>query len=305
MADRTTFDALVTPLRPRLRAHCYRMLGSTHDADDALQDALLSAWRGFDAFAGRSSLTTWLYKIATRACLQVIARRPKRVLPYDRAAEPVWLEPYPVDPHASFAEREQLELAFIAALQHLPATQRAVLIARDVLGCSADETAELLDATVASVTSALQRARGTIAKRSGSQQVALRDLGDAGERELVARFVAAWQDRDVGALVSLLARDVRFTMPPLTAWFDGRDAVVRFFAERIFEYAWRIVPTRANAQLAFACYQGPTFALSALNVITVRDGEIAELVGFLDPAVHAEFGLPTDEFRPAVSSTGS
>jgi RNA polymerase sigma-70 factor (TIGR02960 family) len=305
--DTAGFDALVAPLRAELHAHCYRMLGSVHDADDALQDALLGAWRGFATFEGRSSLRSWLYRIATHACLHLVAQRPKRLLAADYCPavapgsdveppllEPIWLEPYPDDPHARYEQRESVELAFVAALQHLPATQRAVLLLRDVLGSTAEEVAELLDTTVPSVTSSLQRARESIANRvpPRSQQATLRDLGEPAQRELVAAFVAAWDRADVDAILAMLARDATFTMPPIPTWFHGHEAIGRFLAERIFATAWRLVPLRASGQLAFACYQGPDFRLGALQVLTLRGRAISEMTGFLDPAVHARFGLP-------------
>jgi RNA polymerase sigma-70 factor (TIGR02960 family) len=300
------FETLVAPLRTELRAYCYRMLGSVHDAEDALQEALLGAWRGLHDFEGRSSLRSWLYRIATNACLRVVAQRPLRVLPdehqhpatgtdVEKVVEgPLWLEPYPVPLEATYAERESLELAFVAALQHVPATQRAALILREVLGFTAEEVSGLLETTVASVNSALQRARQTVTQRVPpiSQQAALSSLGDEGERALVAAYVNAWAVGDVNALVALLARDVRFSMPPIPTWFLGRDAVARFFGERVFATAWRLVPMRASGQLAFACYQGPDFRLSALNVIAVEGETIRNITGFCSPSVHAEFLLP-------------
>jgi RNA polymerase sigma-70 factor (TIGR02960 family) len=306
------FEALVEPYRAELHAHCYRMLGSVHDADDALQEALLGAWRGFDGFEGRSSLRSWLYRIATNACLRRIAKRPKRVLAVDHreaaALDPeieieppaesvAWLEPYPDDPQASYERRESVELAFVAALQHIPASQRAALILCEVLGFAAAEVAELLETTTASVNSALQRARASLAKRapSVSQQATLRELGEERQRELVAAFVAAWARADVDAILALLVDDARFSMPPIPTWFAGREAIRRFMAELMFATAWRLVPTRASGQLAFACYQGPDFRLGALNVLTLCGGEIAELTAFLDPALHARLGLaPTN-----------
>jgi RNA polymerase sigma-70 factor (ECF subfamily) len=301
------FAELVAPYRAELHAHCYRMLGSLHDADDALQDALLGAWRGLAGFEGRSSLRTWLYRIATNACLQLIAQRPKRLLSADHGgpAAPgadidapisgaAWLEPYPDDPHATYEQREAVELAFVAALQHLPSTQRAALILCEVLGFTADEVADLLATTTASVTSALQRARASVAQRipARSQQATLRELGDAGQRALVGSFVDAWARADVAAILAMLTDDARFTMPPLPTWFEGRHAIGRFMAERMFATAWKLVPLRASGQLAFACYQGPEFHVGALDVLTLRGGQIAEMTGFLDPDVHVRFGLP-------------
>jgi RNA polymerase sigma-70 factor (ECF subfamily) len=301
-----SFEELVAPFRAELHAHCYRMLGSVHDADDALQDALVGAWRGLKGFEGRGSLRSWLYRITTNACLQLIAQRPRRLLSadygpaasgvdVDRFVEgPVWIEPYPDDPQASYEQREGVELAFVAALQHLPATQRAVLILREVLDMAAAEVAGVLDTTVASVNSTLQRARKSVEERvpSRSQQATLRDLGEEAQRELVASFMSAWERADVDAILAMLARDARFTMPPIPTWFDGPDHVRRFMSERMFATAWRLRPLRASGQLAFACYQGPDFKLGALNVITLRERRIVEMTGFLDPAVHARFGLP-------------
>jgi RNA polymerase sigma-70 factor (TIGR02960 family) len=305
-ADAADFEACVGRYRAELHAYCYRMLGSLQDAEDALQDALLGAWRGLAGFEGRSALRSWLYRIATNACIRLIAQRPKRLLAADYSPatdgvdvgavvdDPVWLEPYPQDPEAGSELLESVELAFVAALQHLPATQRAVLILRDVLDFEASEVARLLDTTVPSVNSALQRAKKTVAERlpARTQQATLRDLGEGAERALVAAYVDAWGRSDVDALVELLAREARFTMPPIPTWFLGRDAIARFFSERVFATAWRLVPMRASGQLAFACYQGPEFRLGALNVLTLRDRSIFEMTGFLDPAVHARFRVP-------------
>lgn len=304
--DESEFEKLVAPHRRELHAHCYRMLGSVADADDALQEALLGAWRGFAGFEGRSSLRSWLYRIATNACFQLLAGRPRRQVPSEAKASapdvalepfvegPLWLEPYPEDPEASFELRESVELAFVAALQHLPAAQRAALILREVVGLSALEVAELLQMSAPSIESALQRARKTVDDRGPqrSQQLTLRDLGETAERELVTRYVAAWQSADPTALLSLFTEDVKFSMPPIPNWFDGREDVMRFFAERVFATPWRLRPLRASGQLAFACYQGPEFRLGALNVITLRGAKIAELTGFLDPALYRRFLLP-------------
>lgn len=306
MITNAAFEQLIAPLRAELHAHCYRMLGSVHDADDALQDTLLGAWRGFEGFEGRGSLRGWLFTSATHACLALIATRPKRLLADDFGAaatgtdlaalvmEPVWIEPYPDDPAMRYEQLESVELAFVAALQHLPATQRAALLLRDVLGFSAEEAALALDTTTASITSALQRGRASIAERvpSRSQQATLRDLGEASQRALVSAYVDAWSRRDVDAILAMLSQDAKFTMPPIPTWFDGIASVERFLRERIFATAWRLEPLRASGQLAFACYQGPDFRLGALQLITLRDGQIVELTGFLDPEVHRRFLLP-------------
>src|SRR5688500_15511993 len=225
--DEAAYRALVEPHRRELQAHCYRMLGSVQDAEDALQDALLRAWRALDRFEGRSSPRSWLYKIATNTCLDTLERRPRRALPVDLDAddapqtEAVWLEPYPDDPDASYEQRESVELAFIAALQHLPANQRAVLILREVLGFSAKEVAEILDTTPASVNSAMQRARAAVDDRlpEQSQQETLRSLGDDEIRAIVERYIEAWNRGDVDAVVSMLAEEATFSMPPNFEWF--------------------------------------------------------------------------------------
>ena len=225
----------------------------------------------------------------------------------------MWLEPWPdgepvaepsdADPAARYLRRESVELAFIAALQHLPGTQRAVLILREVLGFSAAETARTLQTTPASVNSALQRARRTIDERGPalSQQSELEALGVEGMRGLIDGFVAAWERGDVPALLELLAEDARFTMPPLPAWFEGRADVGRFLTERVFATEWRLVALVANGQPGFACYSAVAdtddFRLGALNVLSLRSGKIAEITGFLDPDVHHRLGLPTS-YRP-------
>jgi RNA polymerase sigma-70 factor, ECF subfamily len=316
--DGDAFGRLVEPYRRELHAHCYRMLGSYTDAEDALQDALLRAWRGLRGFEGRSSLRSWLYRIATNACLRAIERRPARILPVDFGpaadphdgpddpiGDPIWLEPYPdthlglAGPDARYEQREAVELAFIAALQHLPARQRAVLILRDVLGFSARETAGLLDITPVSVDSALQRAHKTVDERlpSRSQQETLRLLGDDELRSIVERYVDAWERKDVHAFVTLLAEDARIAMPPLPSWFSGREQVGTFL--RLFAIdevpRWRVVATTANGQLALAAYawnnQANAFRPHCLNVLTIRDGLVDEIMAFLDPDSFNRFGL--------------
>jgi RNA polymerase sigma-70 factor, ECF subfamily len=321
--DGDAFGVLVAPYRRELHAHAYRMLGSVADAEDALQDALLRAWRGLARFEGRSSLRSWLYRITTNACLKLIERRPKRVLPidYGPASDPhdpthqpllesVWVEPYPDDwhglgsglagPDARYEQRESVELAFTAALQHLPPQQRAVLILRDVLGFSARETAASLEITPAAVDSAMQRARKTVAERlpSSSQQATLRSIDDAELRDIVGRFVAAWERNDVDAVVAMLSADARWTMPPIPNWFGGADAVGVFLRKAPLSdgMRWRMLPVRVNAQLAFGGYtwneSAQVFLPHALNVLTLRGRQIEEITAFLDPSAFRHTGLP-------------
>ncbi len=310
LPDSASFEAQVAPYRSELHAHCYRMLGSVHDAEDAMQDALLRAWRGMGAFEGRSALRTWLYRIATNSCLRLIERRPRRVLPIDYGppgdphgelapplVESVWVEPYPdagvgeglAGPDARYEQRESVELAFVAALQHLPARQRAVLILRDVLGFSGAETAETLEMTTKAVYSALQRAHKTIDEHlpERAQQQTLRSLGDERVRDLVARFVAAWDAGDVEAVVSLLAQDAILAMPPRPSWFRGVDAARAFLARGPLAEGKRHVSrlTHANGQAAVATlHELPDGSrVEVLQVLTLdADGRIAELTAFID-----------------------
>jgi RNA polymerase sigma-70 factor, ECF subfamily len=331
--DEDAFRRIVEPYRGQLHAHCYRMLGSLHDAEDALQDTLLHAWRGLPRFEGRSSFRAWLYRIATNACLDALGRRPKRVLPIDHGpprspdldpgeplVESVWIEPYPDEtlaledgyaaPEARYEQREAVELAFVAALQHLPARQRAVLILREVLGFSAREVSESLDTTVASVNSALQRARSSIEERlpEQSQQETLRALGDEKVREIVDQYVDAWERADVDAVVSMLTEDAAFTMPPMRTWFGGRDQIATFLRAYPLNGQWRWKPllTRANGQPALAYYswdddQG-AYLPFALNVLTLEGDKISEVDAFItrsaedpDPEVLAR--MPEQDFE--------
>jgi RNA polymerase sigma-70 factor, ECF subfamily len=316
--DEGAYNSLVETHRRELHAHCYRMLGSVHDAEDALQEALLRAWRALGRFEGRSSIRSWLYKIATNTCLDAIARRPKRVLPidYGPAADPhagpgeplmesVWVEPYADErlgledgyaaPEARYEQRESVELAFIAALQHLPPNQRAVLILREVLGFSAKEVAETLETTTASVNSALQRARNAVDERlpEQSQQATLRSLGDDRLREIVEAYMEAWERGDVDAVVEMLTEDAAFTMPPLRTWFRGRDAIEVFLAGSPMSGAWRWrpIPTRANGQPALAYYswdpREEAYLPFALNVLTLRGDRISEVDAFISRAAPA------------------
>jgi RNA polymerase sigma-70 factor (ECF subfamily) len=322
--DESAFARIVDQHRAELEAHCYRMLGSLQDAEDALQETLLRAWRGLPDFGGRSSLRTWLYRISTNVSLDAIARRPRRVLPVDYSpmataadepgpplAESVWIEPYPdealgtvegyASPEARYEQREAVELAFIAALQVLPATQRAVLILREVLGFSAREVSESLDTTVASVNSALQRARKTVSARlpDRSQQETLRLLDDERARGLVDAYVDAWALGDVDAVKALLAEDAIFSMPPWSMWWRGRDTIAAFApeAKEICARA-RTLRIRVNGQLAVACYgedaDSGRHLPVAIDVLTLEGALIKEITAFVTPEIFPRLGLPAE-----------
>jgi RNA polymerase sigma-70 factor, ECF subfamily len=321
--DERAFDRLVAPYRAELQAHCYRMLGSLHDAEDTLQDALLNAWRGLPSFEARSSFRSWLYTVATNACLTMMRKRRRRVLPIDLgpAADPnrgppeplvesMWVEPYPDEtlglaqgfaaPAARYEQRESVELAFVAALQHLPAHQRAVLILREVLGFSAAEAAGALDLSVAAVNSHLQRARKRVQQRlpDQSQQATLRSLGDEEIRGIVERYMDAWERADVPAVVGMLAEDAAMAMPPMPLWFSGRDAIEAFIRRGPLsgEIRWRHVPARANGQLAIGCYAREqdhgAYLPRVLDVLTLRGTAIAAITSFVDGEIFTRFGLP-------------
>ncbi len=279
--DATAFRALVEPYRRTLEVHCYRMLGSVHDAEDAAQETLLRAWRSLDRFEGRSAVNTWLYRIATNVCLDELERRPRR-------AEPV-VEPYPderldeaegplADPAARYAAREGMELAFLTAIQWLPGRQRAVLILRDVLGWSAAEVAGLLDTSPAAANSALQRARATIEGELGVRPVA---PARAGERELLRRYVDAWEQADIAALVALLRDDAVITMPPQPA-IHGAAAIGAFMARVSARHDLVAMPSAANRQPAVALYERTDGGLvpHRLLLLDVEDGRIAQLHAF-------------------------
>jgi len=333
--DETAFARLIEPYRSQLHAHCYRMLGSVHDAEDAMQEVSLRAWRALGRFEGRSSLRSWLYTIATNTCLNQIERRPKRVLPVDYASaadphggpgepvvESVWIEPYPDEligvedgiagPEARYEQRESVELAFVAALQLLPGSQRAVLILREVLGFSAQEVADALDTTVASVNSALQRARKAVEERAPeqSQQATLRELGDERLSEIVERYMEAWESKDVDTVMELLAEDASFTMPPLASWFGGEESI-RIFLEGwplSGAWRWRPIPARANGQPALAFYiwdeDEGAYLPFALNVLTFRGEKISDVTAFVTRATDIPAGesyarWPDESIDPA------
>jgi RNA polymerase sigma-70 factor, ECF subfamily len=324
--DERAFEDLIAPYRSELHAHCYRMLGSLHDAEDALQDGLLRSWRGLAGFEGRSSLRSWLYRIATNSCLRMIERRPKRVLPVDYGppteahgltgeplTETIWLEPLPdgmagiadgrAGPEARYEQRESVELAFVAALQHLPARQRAVLILRDVLGFAPAEIAVALDTSAAAVSSALQRAHRTIDDLlpEQSQQATLRALGDERLREIVETYTDAWERNDVDGILAMLTHDAAFAMPPRATWYRGHEAIGAFLhrAPLAPDRRWRLVLTSAGGQPAFATYlwDEQRWRAHAIDVLTLdREGLISDVTAFIDADTVRRFGVP-DELR--------
>jgi RNA polymerase sigma-70 factor (ECF subfamily) len=316
--DGEAFRELTAPYGRELQVHCYRMLGSFQDAEDALQETLLAAWRGFAAFEGRASLRTWLYRIATNQCLNARRSASRRtakewnvpnVQPPEptRLGEVVWLEPYPdtlldgaidvpIGPEARYEQTESISLAFVTALQALPPRQLAVLILRDVLGFHASEVAEMLDSTLESVNSALKRARATLHRRpTTSDREPPPACQSAAEDAIVAKFVNAWESADLDALVDLLTDDVFTSMPPMPFEYQGRDLVARFFAS-IFGAGRRfdLVPTRANGQPAFGAYlRSPSGVRhgTGLFVLTLSGDRICALTRF-DNSVLPWFGLP-------------
>jgi RNA polymerase sigma-70 factor, ECF subfamily len=299
--DSRAFEQLVAPYRAELQAHCYLMLGSLHDAEDALQESLVRAWRSVGSLDERGFVRAWLYKIATNRCLTAIGQRGRRELPVDLtpgtpATEISWLEPYPdASPEARYLARESVELAFVAALQHLSGMQRAALILREVLGFSAAEVAGQLGASTASVNSALQRARKAIGSAAPTQQSVLRELGDAAVADIVTRWADAWQAGDVDAIVAMLAADARYSMPPLPRWYRGRDEIRAFLLRGPLRSRWRFLPTTANGQLAFGTYMwdhaAAAYIPGGLDVLTLRDGRVAEITAFLTADL-TRFGLP-------------
>lgn len=263
------------------------MLGSVHDAEDALQETLVRAWRAIDRFEG-DTIRPWLYKIATNRCLTLLENRAKRELPTDltTADDPVWLEPYPDDPEAGYLAREGIELAFVAALQHLSATQRAVLVLREVLGFTAQEVAEQLGTTVAAVNSALQRARKVATPRAYVEPgPELRKAAD--------QYAKAWELGDVDGIVAMLTEDAKYAMPPLPQWYQGRAAILGFLVAAPMRYRWKFVPVVANGQLAFGTYsrKDDCYLPTGLDLLRFDGTRIAEVMSFLQADFPAH-GLP-------------
>jgi RNA polymerase sigma-70 factor, ECF subfamily len=298
------------------------MLGSYEDAEDMVQETFLRAWRKRDSFEGRSSFRSWLYRIATNACLDALERRPPRVLPLQvapaadprvpalPAADLPWLQPYPdrllegiapsdAEPAAALVSKETIELAFLVAIQHLTPRQRAVLILRDVLGWPAKQTAVLLDASVDSVHSALRRARTTLKKHLPERRLEWAAASDPSkeERSLLRRYMAAHERGDATALAALLREDARLTMPPTPTWYDGREAVAAFHAQLFAaRYEWRFLLTRANRQPAVAVYtrrpEESEYRAAGIDVLRIQDGLVTQIDAFLLPQLFSAFGLP-------------
>jgi RNA polymerase sigma-70 factor (ECF subfamily) len=325
--ERTTraFERLAEPLRRELKAHCYRMLGSLHEAEDAVQETYLRGWRSFQSFDGRGPLRAWLYRIATNVCLDALARgrHIQRLLPEQLAPATLemprgtpardiaWLEPYPDselegvadeahDPEARYAAREAVELAFVAVIQTLPPRQRAALLLCDVLGWSAAEAATLLGGSLASINSALQRSRETLGKRySQDRSPAARALSPAQEA-LLGRYVRAWEGFDLESFVSLLKEDASYAMPPMPQWYEGREAIRVFFGWAWKSYAgFRLARTAANGRPAFALYSraetGAPWTAHSIHALSLEGEAISALTFFVKPdgpRLFPAFGLP-------------
>jgi RNA polymerase sigma-70 factor (ECF subfamily) len=313
------FERDIAPYRQELVAYCYRMLGSIHDAEDAVQETYLRAWRFQDGFEGRASMRGWLYRIATNVCMTALERRGRRPLPSELAAasddalaplnaahtDVRWLQPVPdsavgmvgtADPAAVVVSRESIRLAFVAALQQLPARQRSVLLLRDVLAWKSHEVAGMIGTTTDAVNGMLKRARMKLASATIERDEVSQPT-DPEERAIVDRYVAAFERADVPALMALIHDDAVFEMPPLPTWFAGSATIGSFFATRVFHAGndWRMIPTRANGQpatAAYLCDDDGQHRAHSISVLTVRDGKIARVVAFLDTGLFAAFGLP-------------
>jgi RNA polymerase sigma-70 factor, ECF subfamily len=322
-SDETTFLQSVEPLRGAIRLHCYRMLGSSHDGEDVMQETLLRAWRAKDSLEDAALLKPWLYRIATNVCLDELKRRPRRLLandayppvedpqpPYPRIEEPVWLEPMPNawlegvderDPQARYAVKESVALAFVAALQHLTPAQRAALLLRDVVGLSAAETASALGASVEAANSALFRARTAIETKLGGSDPAEIAARVEVDKEVLAKYVRAFEDANLDALVALFHHDMRTTMPPAPTWVAGREANERFYRRmfgRVVPGELQYLPIGANGGPALAFYRrveaGGPHVLRGLDLVGTRDGAIVSVDHFMMNEVLPLFGAPSE-----------
>jgi RNA polymerase sigma-70 factor, ECF subfamily len=327
--DTRRFSELTEPYRRELQVHCYRILGSLHEAEYMVQETMLKAWKRLDTYEGRASFRSWLYKIATNSCLDFLdQQKSRRLLPFEKLSpsdpktpilppspEITWLEPFPdewlgdtsaVNPEARYSDSESISLAFLTALQTLPPRQRAVLILRDVLDFSANETAELLELTVSSVTSALHRGRVTLLQRyqHGEPENSTMDSTDERTQQLLDHFVRAWENADVEGLVALLKADAAFAMPPSPSWYQGRASIGAFVAGTVFAddgmfpgkavHRWRLLPTRANGSPAFALYQRDNqneYQAFGLIALTLVDDKLTQIISFIDPSLPSLFGF--------------
>ncbi|MEV4510827.1 RNA polymerase subunit sigma-70 [Dactylosporangium sp. NPDC049525] len=277
-----TFEALAGPLRGELLAHCYRMLGSLHDAEDAVQETYLRAWKAFPGLADHAGVRPWMYRIATNRCLTALDRRGRRELPADPAGEPLWMQPFP-----DAITGVSVELAFVAALQHLAPRPRAAILLREVLGFSAAETAAALDTTVAAVNSAVQRARKVLPAPDPAPSPDIQEVARA--------YRAAWEAGDVDTIVGMLADDAKYSMPPLPEVYHGAAAIRTFLLDGPALHRWRFLPTRANGRPAFGTYllgPGGRFEAASIDVVTVHGSRVTSVVSFLGPALFAAFELP-------------
>ena len=331
MPGTVEFNRLADPYRQELLAYCYRMLGSIDDAEDQVQETLLRAWRGYGDFEGRSSLRTWLYRIATNACLRAIETRGKRPLPSGLGApaedpegplaaianDIPWLQPVPdalvtggpADPAAVVTARASLRLALIAALQYLPPRQRAVLILRDVLGWRAAEAAALLDISTTAANSVLQRARAQLAQVTPAEDD-LHEPADPADRRLLDRYAAAFETADVAALTDLLREDATFEMPPQPYWFAGRDAIAAFLRSRVLTEPGRflLLPTSANGQPAFAVYErgsARSYLAHGIQLAAMDHASVTGIVSFNDARLVTTFGLPAELSAVTAASTAA
>ncbi|WP_212516594.1 sigma-70 family RNA polymerase sigma factor [Actinospica acidithermotolerans] len=315
--DSRAFDELIAGYQSELRAHCYRMLGSIHDADDALQDAVFRAWKGLSGYRERGTVRAWLYSIATNTALDIATHRSRRELPAGfgpaadagaelepPSADIPWLEPYPdqwlTSPDARFEQRESVELAFVIALQSLPPLQRAVLLLREVIGFTTAEIADQLNTSAASVNSALQRARASVRAHrpdEATQRETLSALGEQRTRALAHRYVDAMERGDVDAIISMLTADATWSMPPVPTYFRGHEAIASFLSRYPLTRQWRHLPARANGHLAVACYMydpgRQAFLPHCIDVLTLRGDKISAVTAFLD-ADFEKFGLPVE-----------